>query len=80
MRCNYNLSYFNLWWKRMLREGEREEAIRRKEMLRRKLKMKRKTTLVSEVDKNNEKEFTNQLQINIEEMIIGGTEYTQLCK
>ena len=59
MRCNYNLSYFNLWWKRMLREGEkegkervqREEASRRKEMLRRLLmKKKKKTALLSEVD------------------------------
>ena len=26
VRNNYNLTYFNLWWRRMLREGEKERA------------------------------------------------------
>ena len=75
VRNNYNLTYFNLWWRRMQREGEkegkeraqREEAGRRKEMLRRSLMMrkKRKTALLSEVDKGielNNPEVMNEEQ------------------
>ena len=25
-KCSYNLAYCNLWWRRMLREGEKEEG------------------------------------------------------
>ena len=77
MRCNYNLSYFNLWWKRMQREGEREgkeksqreEETKKRERFRRLLKRKsktRKTAELLEVDKNDGKKLTNQEQIDLE--------------
>ena len=60
-RCSYNLAYFNLWWRRMLREGEkdekeraqRESMTRRKETVRKKILMRKekrgKTALLSDV-------------------------------
>ena len=65
-KCSYNLAYFNLWWRRMLREGEKEEkeraqregAVRRKETVKRRILMRKerrnKTALMSEVDEENE--------------------------
>jgi hypothetical protein len=46
-KCIYNLANFNLWWRRMLREVEKEEkervqregAARRKETVRRRISM-----------------------------------------
>ena len=74
MRCNYNLSYFNLWWKRMQREGEREgkerikreEDTKKREMFKRLLRRKskaRKTAQLSEVDKNDRNELTHWEQM-----------------